>query len=79
MIKAHVLDSIQNAKRAGIEEIDAIMESGCMNDCKLHNLEAMSVVGEAVVNSYTTKRVLTPGTKTTTVNDVVTTTGTTIN
>lgn len=39
----------------------------------------MSVVGEAVVNSYTTKRVLTPGTKTTTVNDVVTTTGTTIN
>ena len=42
-------------------------------------IEAMSVVGEAVVNSYTTKRVLTPGTKTTTVNDVVTTTGTTIN
>ena len=91
MIKAHVLDSIQNAKRAGIEEIDAIMESGCMNDCKLHNLkaataivfyacqiEAMSVVGEAVVNSYATKRVLTPGTKTTTVDGVVTTTGTPI-
>lgn len=44
MIKAHVLDSIQNAKRAGIEEIDAIMESGCMNDCKLHNLKAATAI-----------------------------------
>lgn len=83
MLNTNTLDTIRSAKRMALQEIDDIANSGCMTDCKIHNLdaavhivyhacqiEAMNMVGDAISTNYITKKTLTPGVKNTTLETV---------